>query len=51
MGEGVDKRTEEFRKTIRDAIIMVLGAWEDYWGMPRTIEPLSKKKARRESNE
>lgn len=40
---AVDERTKVLLLSVRQAIIMMLGALEDYLGLPRSITPRHRK--------
>lgn len=45
----VDERTRRLLMVVRQALIMVLGALEEYLGMPRSIVPQRKREESRQS--
>jgi hypothetical protein len=49
--DGAQAKNRALLMTVRQALIMLLGAVEDYLGMPRSVQPKHKReKARRESS-
>lgn len=39
-----DKRWAMLAEGVRRILIQALGLWEDFWGLPRSIEPRRKRK-------